>query len=127
MNLFCKLGMHSWDGCKCSKCEKVREGNHSPKVYKCPKCKNILEEGEAIVFEYFLNIESVKLPFQWVSRKSIAKTITEIDKPLIWGKDKIVERNINEHLQSNIIPYRCEKCGFVEFYAKEVTKLQRKL
>jgi hypothetical protein len=34
----CLLGRHSWDGCKCSNCEKVRNEEHDWDGCKCKKC-----------------------------------------------------------------------------------------
>ena len=36
----CKIGLHSWNGCKCSECEKTRDEQHdwSKDCEKCSKC-----------------------------------------------------------------------------------------
>jgi Zn ribbon nucleic-acid-binding protein len=38
MSLKCFIGLHSWDGCKCSDCEKVRYKEHDWDGCKCNKC-----------------------------------------------------------------------------------------
>ncbi len=45
MSFKCKIGIHSWDGCKCSICGKVRDDHHdlSGDCEKCAKCGTILE------------------------------------------------------------------------------------
>ncbi|HBL76925.1 MAG: hypothetical protein A2W90_00840 [Bacteroidetes bacterium GWF2_42_66] len=41
----CKIGLHSWNGCKCSECEKTRDEQHdwSADCEKCSKCGKIRE------------------------------------------------------------------------------------
>ena len=39
MNLSCSLRLHSWYGCKCSKCGKVRDKHHSWKKDDCSVCE----------------------------------------------------------------------------------------
>lgn len=41
MNFKCKIGLHSWDGCKCSKCGKTNEKRHDWSNYICLNCKEI--------------------------------------------------------------------------------------
>jgi uncharacterized protein (TIGR02145 family) len=41
MSILCKLGSHSWEGCKCSKCGKTRDENHSWEGITCVKCGKI--------------------------------------------------------------------------------------
>lgn len=43
MSVKCKLGFHEWDGCKCSKCAKARDRNHtwSGDGVTCAKCGNL--------------------------------------------------------------------------------------
>jgi len=43
MSLSCKIGLHSWDGCKCVACGKTRDENHdwSKGCEKCLKCGKI--------------------------------------------------------------------------------------
>ena len=40
MTFYCKIGLHSWNGCKCTKCSKVRNEEHdwSRDCDKCSKC-----------------------------------------------------------------------------------------
>ena len=40
MSIKCKLGFHSWDGCKCNQCGKTRDEQHDWKkdCEKCSKC-----------------------------------------------------------------------------------------
>ena len=40
MSLKCKLGIHNWDGCICTRCNKIRSTNHdlSEDCEKCSKC-----------------------------------------------------------------------------------------
>lgn len=42
MTFKCKIGLHTWDGCKCSACGKVRKDQHdwSKDCEKCSKCSN---------------------------------------------------------------------------------------
>ncbi|MCX6236625.1 MAG: formylglycine-generating enzyme family protein [Bacteroidia bacterium] len=42
MTFKCKIGLHTWDGCKCSACGKVRKDQHdwSKDCDKCSKCSN---------------------------------------------------------------------------------------
>lgn len=42
MSITCKIGVHTWDGCKCLKCGKIRDYEHNwsqdcEKCYKCGK------------------------------------------------------------------------------------------
>lgn len=39
MSLLCNLGLHSWEGCKCIKCGKVRDEQHSWKKDDCSICE----------------------------------------------------------------------------------------
>jgi len=45
MSFKCKIGLHSWNGCKCSECEKTRDEQHdwSKDCEKCSKCGRIRE------------------------------------------------------------------------------------
>ena len=38
MSFKCKIGFHSWEGCKCSKCGKVRDEQHSWSKSQCSLC-----------------------------------------------------------------------------------------
>ncbi|MFZ4771413.1 MAG: hypothetical protein ACOYLO_14615 [Ferruginibacter sp.] len=40
MTFKCKIGLHSWDGCKCSECSKTKDVGHdwSKDCEKCSKC-----------------------------------------------------------------------------------------
>jgi hypothetical protein len=38
MSFKCKIGLHSWNGCKCRKCEKTKDDNHSWKKDDCSIC-----------------------------------------------------------------------------------------
>jgi hypothetical protein len=40
----CKIGLHSWNGCKCSDCEKTRDEQHDWNGCKCTKCSKIRDE-----------------------------------------------------------------------------------
>lgn len=47
MSLRCKIGLHSWDGCKCTECNKVRDEQHdwSQNCEKCSKCGKTRENN----------------------------------------------------------------------------------
>ena len=47
MSLSCKIGIHSWDGCKCTKCSKIRDENHSWDGCKCSKCGKTKDENHS--------------------------------------------------------------------------------
>ena len=40
MGISCSFGFHAWDGCKCSKCGKIREEEHAFRNGEliCAKC-----------------------------------------------------------------------------------------
>jgi ankyrin repeat protein len=44
MSIKCMLGMHSWDGCKCTKCDKTRDELHNWNGCKCDICRNTRDE-----------------------------------------------------------------------------------
>jgi uncharacterized protein (TIGR02145 family) len=50
MSFKCKIGIHSWDGCKCSGCGKTRDEQHdlSHSCEKCSKCDKVFEEDQHI-------------------------------------------------------------------------------
>lgn len=45
MSIKCKLGFHSWDGCECTECAKIRDELHdwSNDCEKCSKCGKVKE------------------------------------------------------------------------------------
>ena len=43
MSLTCKIKIHSWNGCICSKCDKTRDANHSWNGCICSKCDKTRE------------------------------------------------------------------------------------
>jgi hypothetical protein len=51
----CNLGMHTWEGCKCTACGKTRDEEHKwddgcTGGYKCERCGQAAsEEQEAII------------------------------------------------------------------------------
>jgi hypothetical protein len=45
MSLKCKLGLHEWNGCKCSKCGKTRDIGHQWNGCQCSKCYKTRDEG----------------------------------------------------------------------------------
>lgn len=47
MNLLCKFGSHSWDGCVCSKCGKTRVEFHSWNGCLCSKCGKTRDESHS--------------------------------------------------------------------------------
>lgn len=44
MTLSCKIGIHSWNGCKCNKCGKTRENNHKWNGCRCTVCGKTRDE-----------------------------------------------------------------------------------
>lgn len=48
MSFKCKIGLHSWDGCKCSECGKIRDSEHdvSADCGKCSRCGKIFDEDQ---------------------------------------------------------------------------------
>jgi hypothetical protein len=38
MSFKCKIGLHSWNGCKCSICGKIRDKHHIWGEFKCTIC-----------------------------------------------------------------------------------------
>jgi uncharacterized protein (TIGR02145 family) len=46
MSVKCKIGLHSWDGCKCSICGKIRDVEHevAADCCKCSRCGKVFEE-----------------------------------------------------------------------------------
>jgi len=44
MAIKCLFGKHSWDGCKCTKCSKVRNEEHNWDGCKCTKCGEVRNE-----------------------------------------------------------------------------------
>jgi uncharacterized protein (TIGR02145 family) len=48
MSFKCKIGLHSWDGCKCSECGTIRDSGHDVKVDcgKCAKCGKVFAEDQ---------------------------------------------------------------------------------
>jgi hypothetical protein len=47
MSFKCKISLHSWDGCKCSECEKTRDKQHDWSIDcdKCSKCGKTRENA----------------------------------------------------------------------------------
>lgn len=39
----CKIGLHSWEGCKCSGCGKIRDKQHARNSCKCDKCGKVFD------------------------------------------------------------------------------------
>jgi len=51
MSFKCKIGMHSWNGCKCSDCERTRDDQHDwskdcEKCFKCGKTRKSLHKWD---------------------------------------------------------------------------------
>ena len=48
MSFKCKIGFHSWDGCKCSICSKIRDAEHdlSADCGICSRCGKIFNEDQ---------------------------------------------------------------------------------
>ena len=46
MSFKCKIGLHSWDGCKCTICGKTRDAEHdtSADCGKCSRCGQVFDE-----------------------------------------------------------------------------------
>jgi hypothetical protein len=44
MSFKCKIGLHSWRGCKCSKCNKIRDTHHDWDGCKCATCGTTRDE-----------------------------------------------------------------------------------
>jgi uncharacterized protein (TIGR02145 family) len=44
MSFKCNIGLHNWNGCKCSECEKIREEQHNWSGCKCTKCGKTRDE-----------------------------------------------------------------------------------
>jgi len=42
MALFCRLGLHAWDGCQCTRCGAQRDEGHVWEVTRCVKCGKML-------------------------------------------------------------------------------------
>jgi len=63
----CKIGFHSWDGCKCSFCEKIRDEQHDwLKDYeRCSKCGKLITQNDLIAIatknQYSLCIQEAAL------------------------------------------------------------------
>ncbi len=41
MNIYCKLGLHQWSGCKCTMCGKKRDTEHQWNGCKCTICGKV--------------------------------------------------------------------------------------
>ena len=48
MSFKCKIGVHSWDGCQCTRCGKIRDEKHdlSTDCAKCSRCGQIFDENQ---------------------------------------------------------------------------------
>jgi len=47
MSLPCKINIHTWDGCKCLKCGKIKDEDHFWEDCKCSKCGKIKDENHS--------------------------------------------------------------------------------
>jgi uncharacterized protein (TIGR02145 family) len=47
MSFKCNVGLHSWDGCTCKECGKVRDEEHDLTLdcEKCARCGKVIEDG----------------------------------------------------------------------------------
>jgi uncharacterized protein (TIGR02145 family) len=48
MSFKCTIGFHSWDGCKCSECGKIRDSEHnvSDDCGKCSRCGKVFDDDQ---------------------------------------------------------------------------------
>ena len=49
MSIKCKIGLHSWEGCKCSACGSIRDAHHAWDGCKCSKCGKMKEHTWTII------------------------------------------------------------------------------
>lgn len=47
MKIICKLGIHRWDGCKCTLCSETRDMGHLWNGCKCTRCGTTRDEGHS--------------------------------------------------------------------------------
>ena len=48
MSFKCNVGLHSWDGCKCTECGKIRDAEHevSADCGKCSRCGEVFKDDQ---------------------------------------------------------------------------------
>ena len=44
----CKMGLHSWNGCKCTECDKIRDEQHLWEGCKCSGCNKVRDEKHEV-------------------------------------------------------------------------------
>jgi ankyrin repeat protein len=47
MSLKCKIGLHSWRGCKCYECGKIRDEQHDWYICKCSRCGKTRDDNHS--------------------------------------------------------------------------------
>jgi len=105
MSFKCKIGLHSWDGCKCTECQKIRNEQHDWDGCKCKKCGETRDEQHdwskdcekcsicGSIKHYSLNNKKKAIRHNWVN---------DCEKCIKCGKTRE-----NQHDWSK----DCEKCS----------------
>ena len=97
----CKIGLHTWDGCKCSKCGKTRDEQHdwSKDCEKCSKC------GKTRYNQHDYSKDCEKCSKCSKSRDNQHDWITDCDKCSKCGKTRENKHNWITDCD------KCSKCG----------------
>ncbi len=97
MSFKCKIGLHSWDGCKCSECNKEK---HNWLKYKCTNCGKLQLFKCEICSNYFPPLRK--------------KDINSFSNVLISDVTRVVKCDQCGHIVCagcEGFSYTCQKCG----------------
>lgn len=115
MNLFCYLGIHEWDNCRCSRCNMIRDASHAWRGCICTCCSKVrdIEHDWSQDCQRCSICQTLRdVPHEWIGCKcaSCGKTRdTEHD----WAKDcqRCSVCNTFRAIQHEWVGSKCAKCG----------------
>lgn len=120
MNVKCSIGLHNWNGCQCTECDKIRDEMHawSQDSVKCLKCgKQHSHNWENMI------LSNTNGEYDLITDKC---TICGITKNIRLKSNKLPV-NVNEFYPKTIKQIQCPKCvtGICYVFEKKPQFLRR--
>ncbi|HEY5593066.1 MAG TPA: hypothetical protein VIK55_18880 [Paludibacter sp.] len=115
MSFKCKIGLHSWNGCKCSDCDKIRDEQHdwSHDCEECSRCGKTKESRPSFKNDHGQWQKSV-ITHDWSNDcEKCSKCGKSRDNQHNWSEDcekcsKCAKTRENQHDWKGC---KCSKCG----------------
>jgi hypothetical protein len=113
MNLKCRLGIHEWNGCRCSRCNKTREHGHEWDGGRCSGCG--IWKGDKI----WRRDKYTELRSRLIKLKS-PSVMADLTRPLAWIQVELALNDFDQYWETRSVPERQEKVRGVSTFLRAI-------